>query len=411
MRRVVKIMAKLTDTYNLTRSRLLSISETENFYEVPSIGDENCAPYSFASGLVNAIKRNEINLSVEKFNQFYAYLKDKQNLFLLKERIKFYRQQESTVKGSNAYEDLADPLENIVKTIEANPNLSYANFKRFIDSAITRHEIAAMQVALGPAIRTLTSELHMNSVLDIANEEEINDGLNLAKDAVKSGRELIEQAAKFFEVNVAIYKQEEDLSIKNVGSTNDVIENTPTVSILHNSQDKHWNFLLPEKQTDGLASLPFAATLNRVSEVVTESANKLFTDVMNLFGSKKRNNGPNKWQSFVEKVEQEQPKPEEYYDLNQHKQIEKVTEIKMKEEGIELVDLKVENLRDYMAKNKTVKVTQSAQEKLDEELGKKLQQEEVDAELARQLQEESDEEMARRLQQEEDSYPSYRARR
>ena len=114
-------MVKLVDTSNLTLKHRYSADDDMEFYEIPVIGDGNCAFNAFALWLIGAVKcgyhiPDEDGYTT--FSVFIEHLKDEKNLQSLKDNI--------------PYQDLTESIQSFINFINDTPKISRADFENYI---------------------------------------------------------------------------------------------------------------------------------------------------------------------------------------------------------------------------------------------------------------------------------------
>lgn len=240
-------MVKLVETTNVSLARECKLGG-KDFIEVPAIGDGNCALNSFALGLIDLIKRNQTVLKgEEKQREFMAQIVA--SLEVLEDRLHLY----STGKGrgdvyGNAYPDLAHGLEEFIQFIKDGPD--YYELVAYIDSvANTREQIAALHVALAPALRNIAVARYQQQMKAIGVDDQalLADAHRLQFDGVSVGHEsLVPLAHDFFQINLNMFESRNGFSIDPVSE----IADAPTINVLH--VPGHWNYLIDAEQKDGL---------------------------------------------------------------------------------------------------------------------------------------------------------------
>lgn len=241
-------MVKLADTTNVSLSKQRKLGG-KDFIEIPAIGDGNCALNSFALGLIDLIKREEAVLRyAAKQEQLMAEIIG--SLEVLSDRLHLYKtgQERGEVTG-NRYSDLAHGLEEFINFVDDGPN--YDELVSYIQSvANTREQIAALHVALAPALRNIGTELYRAQMRDIASEdpEALRDAERLRLDGVSAGHETLAPLAHdFFNINLNMYDSKNGFSIDPVSE----IADAPVINVVH--VPGHWNYLIDAEQKDGLA--------------------------------------------------------------------------------------------------------------------------------------------------------------
>lgn len=252
-------MANLVDTANLTKTRHLTV-EGLLFTEIPAIGDGNCGWYAFALGLIDLIKRDELKIDSATYKALRHAMT--QSLPLLKERLKLYYdnpRHPSKVQG-NPYTDLAPNLDNVIRFFESKDADTFQGFKAWIDEipeGTYRFNIAALHVALGPALRKIAVDASLRDIEASRTKpsaERIKQLKELKEDGVDADQEILEYLAhEIFHINIDIYDDKRKKGhLKRTGLLND-IHSDARMSLVH--VPGHWNFLLPQGE-GGLDCLP-----------------------------------------------------------------------------------------------------------------------------------------------------------
>src|SRR5579883_961626 len=252
-------MPNLIDTDRFTKARRIRISEVLLYHEVPVIGDLNCGPYALAAGILDLILRDKLPVlrtSVATFNRFLEAIY--KSLPILRQRR----------YDNGEYGELAEPLKEFIRKIELTPAMTFESFREYVASKTSRAEIAAMVVTLGPAIRTLATEIHADKLVteNVASEQEVTETMQQAVDKVPMRQGLLEELGRdFFKVNVDIYAERAG-SLYLASTPSEEIQHAPHVALINrgSGEGDHWNVLIPEDTSaDGDAGLnvlpsPFA---------------------------------------------------------------------------------------------------------------------------------------------------------
>jgi hypothetical protein len=244
---MVHNMLRIDQSNHVKKTRLV-LPDGREVFVVSPLGDGNCATGSFALFLIDLIKRLKLpTLSAEKKVQFMKVVVA--NLNVLRDRLALYRGEENrTGDAAVAYSDLADDLENFIRFVSNHPDFD-ALFAYIIRFSNTQRRVAALHVALAPALRELGHQLHLQTMYDQTGSLEQEDYL-LGQDGVYAGFEILSVLAHdFFGINLTAFDGSHGTQHASAQ-----IKNAPEVHLLRNVQPDHWNFLLPVEQQDGLGT-------------------------------------------------------------------------------------------------------------------------------------------------------------
>lgn len=251
-------MAQLGETENVTLKCKCRTADGSEFYEIPAIGDGNCAYNAFALGLIGAIKRGH-QIDDDVLKAFIELIRKDTNLAILKQRVALYRGQNSRLTG-NQYTDLADKLENFISLWNAND----ANLIGFILHQNSRIEIAALHVALAPALRDMAiNKLFADKKISKQNIE------ILKRDETLAGNFELEALAPIFNININLCRTNIPGKI-DVQPAHAHIDDAPELFLLYiedkaNKKDNHWNLLVTPEQKAPFANLPDLTTTPKSS--------------------------------------------------------------------------------------------------------------------------------------------------
>lgn len=253
-------MVKLAETTNVTLRRKLRKADGTEFYEIPAIGDGNCAFNAFALGLIAAIKQGQ-QIEQNTLDAFIDVIQKNENLEILKQRVALYRGQTSMIEG-NQYTDLADKLENFISLWNAND----ANLIDFINNQNSQIEIAALHVALAPALRELSCNAR-----EAENNALANNITPQREDGADAGNDDFFVLAKTFNLNVDVHQvtNKTKNEIQSQSNQEPIDPTKHTIQVLHTGN--HWNLLLPPAEKAVFAQLP---DLTATSPHVSDSASK-----------------------------------------------------------------------------------------------------------------------------------------
>lgn len=238
-------MAKLVETNNVKMTGMRSFGGFEGI-EVPAIGDGNCALNAFALGLIDLIKRDQLQLDAANKQRWLQAIQD--HLDVCRQRLALYANVPDQIIG-NVYEDLAPGLEAFINFIDTNPN-SDQLFAYIREYAGDRLSVAALHVALAPSLRALGCDLYADQLLAIGADDHTQlEVLRLRKDGVSAGQEILAPLAQdFFHINLNIFDSTRAFALETAAE----IPDAPVVTVLH--VPGHWDFMLPADQKDGLAA-------------------------------------------------------------------------------------------------------------------------------------------------------------
>ncbi len=249
-------MVQLLQTNNVSMARRLSYFG-EDYYEIPAVGDGNCALNSMALGLIDLIKRDQLQL--DQYRQDKWAEVTKATVGTLQARLKLYR-SDSMLVEKTPYEDLADGLEKFIQLLQQN-DFSYALLLKYIkENSENRLQIAVLHIALAPALRYIGAVLYKQQLekIGMVDPTLLADAEALKQDYAWAGHEILMPLAReFFRVNLIIQD-----NVQNTVYEEDAIVDAPTVNIVR--VVGHWNYCVPAKQNDGVAAVlpPPVAVIN-----------------------------------------------------------------------------------------------------------------------------------------------------
>lgn len=241
-------MVGLKDTSHITKAAKIAIGR-QSYYQVPAFGDGNCSLNSLALALIDLIKRDQLNLNEEVFQEFLRHIRS--TIVVLEQRLALYQGKHSALTG-NAYNDVANDLEKFIAFIKDHNKLTFNEFKRYIKQQKSREEIAALHVALAPGLRNKGAEIYeiQLALVHVDDEQLTGDAKNLYHDGVWAGHDvLMHLAHDFFGINLKLYDKADNLQEK---SATNPIAGAPEAVLIHSPG--HWDCLLNEKQEDGLVA-------------------------------------------------------------------------------------------------------------------------------------------------------------
>ena len=245
----MSITITLASTQKITKGTLLTLQGYQ-YNEVDAIGDGNCAFNSAALAIIDLIKRDQLLLSDEQFNTLLRKIREHENI--LRERIKFYRGQSTSLQAGAAYSDLIYPLETFIEFIN-QATLTKEDFIACIKSTNDRIQIGALHVGLAPALRSISADIQDLKFAAVAKVDDAVltiDAKNLRNDGVEAGEELLAPLMHdFFKINSNFF------DAKNPGraaNNSSVILGAPEVAFKHTGN--HWSYLMTAGQNDGLAT-------------------------------------------------------------------------------------------------------------------------------------------------------------
>lgn len=262
-------MVKLVETNSVLLGRELNIGQ-QSYVEVSAIGDGNCAFNAFALGLIDLIHRGELKAQHDQksLNALLSAIQNESNLKLLIERQKLYANEASELVG-NAYEDIADELKQFITFVKSKPTVN--RFIEYIKNKQSRIGIAALHVALAPALRQIGVDSYIQSLqgLPLPEDDELfTDANNLKRDGEVAGQDVLMPLANIFNVNLhtKIDRKQAD-SIVSEKCGNDA---RPSITLIH--LPGHYNYAYPQDQIDGLASCLSRVQPNLSSDTHTDLA-------------------------------------------------------------------------------------------------------------------------------------------
>ena len=372
-----------------------------HYIEITTFGDGNCGANAYAFAIIDLILQDQFKLSQENYARFYRAILNSRALLM--ERIKLYRGEPSKVVG-HAYPDIADSLIEITANFQSIPTLSFDEFKNYVKNYChDQASIAAMQVALAPAIRAIAVEsvarrINFNpDARDPLRQEELNemkdDGVDLLEDYLRIA------ACDFFRMNLHVLKIEksnaDESVLRSTGFADDPQPDAPEIYFL-NRGDRvfHWNYLVPvENENIGIARYLPSSTEISVDvqpddefspEIISEQDEDALCDYESI---------PEIETNPVLSPEEKNLRLQEFTqntftlftkwktgEQEKSKWDEKIHQV------IEIVDQHSENAVPYLFPGdlRPVFVDQATQIELDEELAKKLQEEECEEYFASQ---------------------------
>lgn len=243
-------MPQLSHTRNLSQGRLFdSKDEKAPLGEIHVIGDGNCAYGAVALGLIDLIRSDDAKLKNVNINSLIAAMCTAANLQILQQRLASYTKDN--------YPDLATPLKNVIDFITNPGNQTAAEFISYVKKSNSRHEIAALHVALAPALRAMACEQfakapQLNPVLAVAD-------INLTeqkKDNVDAEAVVVGQLEEVLNITIALKqvnkKQECRTATASLSAPDHIKPNNPTITILHSEDNQHFNYLSPTTEKASL---------------------------------------------------------------------------------------------------------------------------------------------------------------
>ncbi len=246
-------MAKLTDTYNLTKKAQFT-HNNQKYNEVASIADGNCVFNSFALGLIDLIKQERLmsEANMPQLAAFASWVASENCLAVLKARSEEYLSEDGN------YSDVEPALTAFIDFVERSENLTFSELSEYIRThSEDRFAIAALHVALAPALRHIGVQRYIDSLREIGADDFLVDAENLRQDKVHAGQEIIPHLAQTFGVNIALYIREEEGKVSSNSTDANHVAGAPAVSLLFDKD--HWNYVIPAKQKNGVAILPCRA--------------------------------------------------------------------------------------------------------------------------------------------------------
>lgn len=272
-------MVELKDTAHITKAAKITAGR-KSYYQVPAFGDGNCSLNSLALALIDLIKRDQLHLNEVLFQKFLQHIRS--TMVTLEQRLALYQNKNSRLTGA-AYRDVAKDLQKFITFIKDHNKLTFDDFKRYVNQQKSREEIAALHVALAPALRNKGAEIYEKKLTRVADDERlIGDAKSLYHDGVWAGHDVLMHLARdFFGINLKLYDKADNFQEK---SATDLIAGAPEVALVHSPG--HWDYLLPEDQEDGLAvDLKERSERVRIEPIASQGAIKDENETLLTFGA------------------------------------------------------------------------------------------------------------------------------
>jgi hypothetical protein len=247
-----------------------------NYIEIPAIGDGNCSVNAFALGLIDLIHSDrEFKLAETSFNVLIQKIRT--NLNILEKRLKLYQGRKDSLLCGNAYVDLVEPLFDFINFIKVNATIAQALFFEYILSQKSRLQVAALHVALAPALRDIGASQYQILLTNIS--EDMRDAELLMHDGVEAGEEILNPLALFFGIHLTIIDEDNHGTLRLVEMTSQQMsQNQPNMAVIH--IPGHWNYIMPTTQKNGLAEL-LPSILDATNDHVSASIHTIFKATSN----------------------------------------------------------------------------------------------------------------------------------